>query len=356
MGWEEKYAMDDSPRQEHGPQVASEAEERPTLKTIARMSGLAVPTVSRALNDAPDIGEDTKRRIKEIADRIGYRPNRAGVRLRTGRTNVISLILSTESDMMNHTGRLISSVAAGLRGTPFHLNITPFFPSEDPMAPLRYIVETASADGIILNQIETHDQRVKYLMDRDFPFATHGRTAWCDNHSYYDFDNTEFGRIALEALVAKGRRRIKMLPPPRGQNYSENMIAGAAEAARRSGVEFAFFTETSADASSEEIESVASACLSGANPPDGFIVPSAAASMAVVSAAEDLGLELGHDFDLMSKEATPFLRRFRRNLLTVGEDVRHAGTFLAQAIIHRIHHRDEAPMQRLDRPEIGVGP
>ena len=345
--------MDDSLRQEHGPHGTSEGEERPTLKTIARMSGLAVPTVSRALNDAPDIGEDTKRRIKEIADRIGYRPNRAGVRLRTGRTNVISLILSTESDMMNHTGRLISSVAAGLRGTPFHLNITPFFPSEDPMAPLRYIVETASADGIILNQIETHDPRVKYLMARDFPFATHGRSEWCAAHAYYDFDNFEFGRIAMEALAAKGRRRIKMLPPPRGQNYSLNMIEGAAEAARRLAVQFAVFSETTADHPTEEIERAAAVCLAADDRPDGFIVPSAAASMAVVSAAEDQGLELGLDFDLMSKEATPFLRRFRKNLLIVREDVRHAGTFLAQALIHRIQHHDEPPMQRLDRPEIG---
>ena len=73
--------------------------EKPTLKTISRISGLAVPTVSRALNDAPDIGADTKKLVRKIADEIGYVPNRAGVRLRTGRTNVISLVMSTEHDM-----------------------------------------------------------------------------------------------------------------------------------------------------------------------------------------------------------------------------------------------------------------
>ena len=52
----------------------------PTLKTIAALSGLAVPTVSRALSDAPDIGTKTKERIRQIARDIGYVPNRAGVR------------------------------------------------------------------------------------------------------------------------------------------------------------------------------------------------------------------------------------------------------------------------------------
>ncbi|MEP3303717.1 MAG: LacI family DNA-binding transcriptional regulator, partial [Roseibium sp.] len=65
------------------------AGQRPTLKTIAFMTGLGITTVSKALKDAPDIGEATKKRVRLVADQIGYRPNRAGVRLRTGKTNVI---------------------------------------------------------------------------------------------------------------------------------------------------------------------------------------------------------------------------------------------------------------------------
>ncbi|EJZ17429.1 LacI family DNA-binding transcriptional regulator, partial [Rhizobium sp. Pop5] len=64
------------------------ARERPTLKTIAFMTGLGVTTVSRALKDAPDIGAETKERVRMVARQLGYQPNRAGVRLRTGKTNV----------------------------------------------------------------------------------------------------------------------------------------------------------------------------------------------------------------------------------------------------------------------------
>ncbi|MEJ1992395.1 MAG: LacI family DNA-binding transcriptional regulator, partial [Maritimibacter sp.] len=97
---------------------------KPTLKTIAEISGLAVATVSRALNDAPDIRADTKVLVRRIAAEVGYVPNRAGVRLRTGRTNVISLVMSTEHSMMNHTAQLIWSVAEELRHTPYHLIIS----------------------------------------------------------------------------------------------------------------------------------------------------------------------------------------------------------------------------------------
>ena len=60
---------------------------RPTLRTIADLCGLGVPTVSRALNDSPEIGEETKRRIRQIAEEVGYIPDRAGLRLRTGQTS-----------------------------------------------------------------------------------------------------------------------------------------------------------------------------------------------------------------------------------------------------------------------------
>ncbi len=46
--------------------------ERPTLKSIAALTGLSVATVGRALKDAPDIGEETKRRVRAVAESVGY--------------------------------------------------------------------------------------------------------------------------------------------------------------------------------------------------------------------------------------------------------------------------------------------
>ena len=50
---------------------------RPTLKTIARLAGVSHVAVSKALRDAPDISAATKERVKKIAEEIGYTPNLA---------------------------------------------------------------------------------------------------------------------------------------------------------------------------------------------------------------------------------------------------------------------------------------
>lgn len=323
---------------------------KPTLKTIARISGLAVPTVSRALNDAPDIGSETKKLIRKIANEIGYVPNRAGVRLRTGRTNVISLVMSTEMDLMSHTARLISSVAGALRDTPYHLIVTPYFPDQDPMEPVRYIVETGSADAVILNQIRPDDPRVNYLMARHFPFATHGRTAQADAHPYYDYDNHAFGLIAAQRLIARGRKHILLVAPPSEHSYAQHMIAGVSRAVQDGGIALTLSNTVSSDNKSTDVMAFVIAALQGNPAIDAVIVGSTTSAMAAVSAIESCGKTVGREVDVFAKEAVPFLKLFRADILTLAEKIGIAGEFLAKAAIQAIRDPDAAPMQALEMP------
>jgi LacI family transcriptional regulator len=325
--------------------------ERPTLKTIAAATGLAIATVSRALNDAPDIGEETKRRVRETALKLGYRPNRAGVRLRTGKTNVIALVLSAEVDVMHHTSRLIYSIADGLRGTAYHLVVMPFFADQDPMEPIRYIFETGSADGVILNQTKPDDPRIRYLTERGLPFATHGRTDMDIAHSFYDFDNEKFSRLAVQALRDQNRKHLLLLPPPHSHNYASHMIKGFSQAATSLGVTFEIMQAVNSDSSSMMIEDAVAARFAQSSRPDGMLFGSTTAAMAGIAAAERQGFAIGVDFDVVAKEAISFLRRFRPDIMVVYEDIAAAGGFLARAVCAMIDHAPPAAWQYLETPE-----
>lgn len=322
----------------------------PTLKTIAAETGLAIATVSRALKDAPDIGEETKKRVRETAARLGYRPNRAGVRLRTGKTNVIALVLSTEADVMNHTSKLLYSIAEALRGTAYHLVVTPFFADQDPMDPVRYIVETGSADGVVINQTQPDDPRVRYLADHGFPFVTHGRTDMGLNHPYFDFDNEEFARIAVRELVQRGRQRLMLLPPPRAQSHARHMITGFADEAALLGVTFEVMEEVNSDTVAPAVQAAVQARMLREPRIDGIVCGSTTSAMAAVAGAEHAGLTIVRDFDLVAKEAISFLHRFRRGIIVVKEDVGQAGNFIAHALMAAIERRTPELGQFLERP------
>ena len=325
---------------------------RPTLKTIAAESGLAVATVSRALKDASDIGEETKRRVREIAKRLGYRPNRAALRLRTGKTNVIALVFSTEADVMNHASSLIYSAAEALRGTAYHVVIMPYFGDEDPMAPIRYLVETESADGVILNQTMPDDPRVRYLADHNFPFATHGRTETGINHPYFDYDNEAFAGIAVQELARRGRKHILLVAPPTSQSYAAHMTKGFLQGCVDHGLLPEILTTANSDSGAARIHSAVAERMGLPNRPDGLVVGSTTAAMSAITGAESLGLTIGTDFDLAAKEALNFLFRFRREIIVLHEDVGKAGDFLARALMAAIEDNTTAPRQFLDRPTI----
>ena len=333
-----------------GPDTPPTDSERPTLKTIAAATGLAIATVSRALKDAPDIGEETKRRVRETAERLGYRPNRAGVRLRTGKTNVIALTLSTEADVLDHTSHLIYSIAEALRGSAYHLVVMPFFADQDPMDPIRYIVETGSADGVLMNQTRPDDPRVRYLADHSFPFATHGRTDMGVNHPYFDFDNEAFARLGVRELAKRGRKRLLLVPPPRAHSYAGHMIAGFADEAALQGLTFEVMEAVNSDSGAGAIEAALRDRMATAPRIDGILCGSTTAAMASVSGAEAAGRVIGADFDIVAKEAITFLHRFRREMIVVQEDVSTAGRFLARAVMAAIEKRAPEQGQFLERP------
>ena len=63
-----------------------------TIKDLAAELGLSITTISRALNGYPDVGEKTRRRVSEVAQKLGYRPNRNAQRLVTQRTHNIAWV------------------------------------------------------------------------------------------------------------------------------------------------------------------------------------------------------------------------------------------------------------------------
>jgi len=326
------------------------AKERPTLKTLAFMTGLGVTTVSRALKDAPEIGAETRRRVQLVAKQIGYRPNRAGVRLRTGKTNVISLVLNTEHELMSFVSDIIYGVTAVIADTPYHLIVTPYSRSQDPLDPVRYLVETGSADGIIISRTQPNDPRARYLLERGVPFATHGRTDMGLVHPYHDFDNYAFAAEAVRYLAGAGRRRLALLAPPIGLTYHGHTVNGFTDALSEVGASEVAFNTVTIDQSIEQIRMRTAQLMRRGDRPDGFVSSAAASTLAIVAGIEDAGLKLGRDVDVVSKQSSEFLHLFRRELLVVNESFRLAGSELARAVLGWIGGAEPGSLQSLSKP------
>lgn len=327
------------------------AEERPTLKTIAFLTGLGITTVSRALKNGPEIGEDTKERVRQIAKQVGYRPNRAGVRLRTGKTNVISLVLNTHEESMGLVSEMVYGITEALAGTPYHLVITSYS-LNDPMEPIRYVVETRSADGVIISHTEENDSRVSYLTEHNFPFATHGRTNMGIVHPWHDFDNDAYAYEAVKMLAKRGRKSIALNGPPTHLLYAKHMRAGFERGMKEFGLTEFPWTALDAGSGVENIQQLGQRAGEASQRPDGIVCNAPLSALALVSGLEASGMVIAKDIDIVTKRNSQLLAWFRKDLLTIGEDFRIAGRDLAIAVMARIEGKEPTGLQTLAKPTL----
>lgn len=325
---------------------------KPTLRTIAEMTGLAVTTISRALNNAPEINSETRERVQRIAAEIGYVPDRTALRLKTGRTHVISLILDPHDEILGFGQSMVSGLTAALRDTPYHLVITPSFRNTKPIDPIVHVVRNRLADGLIFSRTEPEDARVSMLLEEDFPFVSHGRTELATPHPFVDYDNYSFAYHAVRRLVAKGRRRLAIILPPGRFTFGTHLRRGFEDAMAVSGVTAEPVTGASLDSSAEQIRLVIMQRLAMADRPDGYVCSGDAAALAVMAAISDAGLQIGADVDVVAKQTSGIFSQVRPRVDAIFEDMAEAGRHMGTLLLQRIAGEKAEDLQVLQAPAI----
>lgn len=325
------------------------APERPTLKTIAFMTGLAATTVSRALNDAPDISASTKARVRAVANQIGYKADRAGLRLKTGKTRTVALIANIEEEILGILSPLIAGASETLTAAGYSLIVVPDTATEDPLTSVQNILNDGLADGVIFTRTRPNDKRVALLHGIGFPFATHGRTEMGISHSYHDYDNEIFAYESVRWLVARNRRNIALIAPPMHLTFSKHMTSGFARGISDFGATGTVHGSLDLDSSLQRMfeEGLSSDKHTA---PDGLIIGSASAAVAYLAGAEAAGKNICADFDIVSKEPSPFMEWVRPDMLTFSENLKLAGQNLANSIIAQIAGVSPQNFQTLTSP------
>lgn len=322
---------------------------KPTLKTIAQMTGFAVTTISRALNNAPELSQDTRDRVQKVAAEVGYLPDRAALRLKTGRTNVIALVLEPDEQIYGFGSSIVGGLTEALRGTAYHLVITPLFRNVAPIEPIKHIVRNRMADGVIFSKSEAFDERTRFLIDNEFPFVSHGRSKWPDAHPWVDFNNEAYAYGAVQRLIAKGCRKVSIVLPDSALTYTEHLKAGMARAALDGGIDHEFAADVNLGSAADAIRSYVIKRSRRPDGPDGWVCASEVSALAIISGITEAGLKVGRDVHVVTKQSSQLFAQFQPGAETVFEDFIGAGRLLGSLLLRRIGGATDA-LQALVEP------
>jgi LacI family transcriptional regulator len=324
--------------------------QRVTLRTIAEVTGLSLSTVSLSLRGGTTLKQETRDKVAEAAKALGYIPDRAGVRLRTGKTNVIALVLDGAEDSIDFARQMIQGIGQAIRGTRYHLTVIPEFERNLSADTIRYILDNRTADGVIITHTGPRDKRVQMMIDADFPFVSHGRTEFFTPHPYHDFHSEVFATMAVERLASKGCRQAMLVIGDDSTTNYHNIVTAFHRATARAGMGGQVL-EGTMGITPAEMRKIGLDLATGAGRPDGIICDSEMRTIALVGGLQEGGLVLGRDVHLVYKQTSGILPTLFPSLDSIREDVFAAGGELTRLLLKRIEGADIAELQTMAEPQ-----
>jgi len=189
-----------------------------TLEDIAKLAGVSRSTVSRVVNEHPNVRKDVRERVLEAIQRTGYHPNAAARTLASQRSWTIGLVLPHSVSIFftdPYFSHLTKGIAQACNQHNYTLALFIVGTKKDEEKIFPRIARKGLLDGVIVQSGHHGDQRIiGHLIDVNIPFIVAGRPFRSDNVSYIDIDNVNAAYNAVSHLIRIGHRRIGTISGP----------------------------------------------------------------------------------------------------------------------------------------------
>lgn len=207
----------------------------PTIKDIAAKLNLHYTTVSRALRDHPDVNEQTRRAVKELAKKMNYQPNYLARSLKRQKSNIIgvivpeikhhffSTVISGIEDVASKAGYVILVAQSNEQMEREILNLNSFISSH------------VSGILVSISQTTKNSQHFKRFMKQGGKIVFFDRVCEDINVSKVVVDDYDSAFRATEFLINKGYKKIGHLAGSKSLNISQNRYKGYVDAIKKNG-------------------------------------------------------------------------------------------------------------------------
>ena len=187
---------------------------RVSIRDVAREAGVSVTTVSHALNGKGRLNAETRRRVREVADRLGYRPNPAARSLVSGRTGLIAAVPSLPRSLdiafteFGFFSELIIAATGVAVAREQALVVAP------PGASW-FVWDRVPLDGVLVLEPTIDEPALPDLRRRGVPFVTIAPDpAGSTDDAVVRSDDPDGMARTLDHLAEQGAQRVGMIAPP----------------------------------------------------------------------------------------------------------------------------------------------
>lgn len=309
-----------------------------TIADIARLAGVSKSTVSRALNDSPLIGNETKERVRAIAVQQRFQVNVPARRLSLKQSHTIGFVTYayTKNSRVPDVFMLeiMSGISVALHAHGYDLLVVHVDSQDNEWA--REYLETGRVDGFILLSATCTESHLETLADVRAPFVIWGPPAPDHSYSSVSGDNVAGGKIATEHLLGIGRRRVAFLGGWVGAVEVKDRLRGYEVALQEAGhavdpalVAYGDFSEASGGVAMRQL-------LQRAPDLDAVFVNSDLMAISAMDAIREDGRSVPDDIAVIGYDDVSIAQYSNPPLTTIRQDGPLSGKLLAQTLIQRL--------------------
>lgn len=304
------------------------------IADIARLAGVSKSTVSRALNDSPLIGQETKAKIRALARQLNFQINAPARRLSMKQSRTIAFVnhaYHKDFSVADLFGlEIMGGISNGLASREYDLLVIHVNPEDTEWA--RQYFDTGRVDGFIAIK----PAHVKALLDLGAPFITWGVPLPGHNYCTVTGDSLSGGRLATDHLIASGRQKIGFIGGPAQELEVRQRQEGYETALREAGREVDPSLLHYGDYSNTSGAQAMRRLLNKSPDIDAVFVNSDLMAIAAMDAIREEGRRVPQDVAVVGYDDLSIAEHSNPPLTTIRQNIPLAGKLLAQNLIEHI--------------------
>jgi len=316
-----------------------------TIQHVADAVGVSTQTVSRVVNNKPDVSKTTRARVLEKIQEMGYEPNLLARGLASNKTFTLGLIMDDFSDPFY--AQIIAAAEAEARRLDYFFLICSAERSPSDEITFLKILSSRQVDGILLLALPSSEEQYQHILhysEQGLPIVSIASHLLEQRISIVDIDNVDGGYQATHCLVEGGRRRVGTITGPYQNKATQDRTQGYQMALQEAGIPYDPAWVSYGDWSYRSGFYAMHELLEKGLNLDGIFVQNDRMAMAAIVAIRQAGLEIPADIALVGYDDTPEAAFTSPPLTTIHQPAQELGRFATHLLIDLINN-PEMPVQ-----------
>ena len=296
---------------------------RVTIYQVAKESGYSLATISRVINNKDNVTEDTKRKVHEVIERLGYKPSAIAQGLAKSKSTNIGIVVP--SAMSTYVSAMLSGMVETAKIYGYQTTLFVTTKKEEEANDVVESVISSNVDGAVIFDDELSSEALDKLVNYSVPLAVIGREIDNENIASIPLDFNAAIKTAVNDYFQRFTEDIIFLRWNQGGNLMKNVEEAARKECERIGKAHQFKTIDVEDSYSKTYEQFKK--LFSEEGLRGFIIaPRDSISSGVANAASECEVRIPEDIQILSVIGTKYSKIVRPSLTSFDIDMYEVGS------------------------------